>query len=84
MRDAPSYIVFIMTDTLLDTKHSKERAGDTHEQDYEQVLWLDGVERKYVEEVGSMNIFFVIDGEVVTPQLLGSVLPGITLSLIHI
>ena len=49
-----------------------------HEQYYEQVLWLDGVERKYVEEVGSMNIFFVIDGEVVTPQLLGSVLPGIT------
>ena len=51
---------------------------EAHEQDYEQVLWLDGVERKYVEEVGSMNIFFVIDGEVVTPQLLGSVLPGIT------
>lgn len=47
---------------------------EAHEQDYEQVLWLDGVERKYVEEVGSMNIFFVIDGEVVTPQLLGSVL----------
>ena len=51
---------------------------EAHEQDYAQVLWLDGVERKYVEEVGSMNIFFVIDGEVVTPQLLGSVLPGIT------
>ncbi len=51
---------------------------EAHEQDYEQVLWLDGVEQKYVEEVGSMNIFFVIDGEVVTPQLTGSVLPGIT------
>ncbi|MBP5268967.1 MAG: aminotransferase class IV, partial [Ruminococcus sp.] len=47
-------------------------------QDYEQVLWLDGVEQKYIEEVGSMNIFFVIDGEVVTPKLTGSVLPGIT------
>lgn len=35
MRDAPSYIVLIMTDTLLDTKHSKERASDTHEQDHE-------------------------------------------------
>jgi branched-chain amino acid aminotransferase len=36
------------------------------------------VERKYVEEVGSMNIFFVIDGEVITPALQGSILPGIT------
>ena len=52
--------------------------AEAHEQDYEQVLWLDGVERKYVEEVGSMNIFFVIDGEVITPELTGSVLPGIT------
>lgn len=51
---------------------------EAHNQDYEQVLWLDGVEQKYVEEVGSMNIFFVIDGEVITPQLTGSVLPGIT------
>lgn len=51
---------------------------EAHKQDYEQVLWLDGVERKYVEEVGSMNIFFVIDGEVITPELTGSVLPGIT------
>ncbi len=44
----------------------------------DQVLWLDGVERKYVEEVGSMNIFFKIDGEVITPPLLGSILGGIT------
>lgn len=51
---------------------------EAHKQDYEQVLWLDGVEQKYIEEVGSMNIFFVIDGEVVTPLLQGSVLPGIT------
>lgn len=51
---------------------------EAHNQDYEQVLWLDGVEQKYVEEVGSMNIFFVIDGEVITPELTGSVLPGIT------
>ena len=47
-------------------------------QGYEQVLWLDGVERRYVEEVGSMNVFFVIDGEVVTPELSGAILPGIT------
>jgi len=45
---------------------------------YTQVLWLDGVERRYIEEVGSMNIFFVIDGELVTPALSGSILPGIT------
>lgn len=45
---------------------------------YTQVLWLDGVEQKYVEEVGAMNIFFVIDGEIVTPMLNGSILAGIT------
>jgi len=43
-----------------------------------QVLWLDGVHRKYVEEVGSMNVFFKIDGKIVTPNLSGSILPGIT------
>lgn len=49
-----------------------------HDEGYSQVLWLDGVERKYIEEVGAMNIFFKIDGKVVTPQLNGSILPGIT------
>ena len=49
-----------------------------HEQGYSQVLWLDGVERKYIEEVGAMNVFFVIDDEIVTPMLTGSILPGIT------
>lgn len=48
------------------------------EKGYVQVLWLDGIERKYVEEVGSMNVFFKIDGEVITPSLSGSILPGIT------
>lgn len=47
-------------------------------QGYAQVLWLDGVEKKYVEEVGSMNIFFKIDGEIITPALNGSILEGIT------
>ena len=55
------------------------RAGERAEkQGYSQVLWLDGVERKYIEEVGAMNIMFKIAGKVVTPALLGSVLPGIT------
>ncbi|MBQ9828597.1 MAG: branched-chain amino acid aminotransferase [Lachnospiraceae bacterium] len=49
-----------------------------HEAGYSQVLWLDGVERKYIEEVGAMNIFFKIDGKIVTPMLNGSILPGIT------
>jgi branched-chain amino acid aminotransferase len=54
-------------------------AGEkAHKAGYTQVLWLDGVEQKYVEEVGSMNIFFVIGGELVTPELNGSILPGIT------
>jgi len=55
------------------------RAGERAEQKgFSQVLWLDGVERKYIEEVGSMNVMFQIDGTVVTPKLTGSVLPGIT------
>ncbi len=45
---------------------------------YAQVLWLDGVERRYIEEVGAMNIFFLIDDELVTPQLDGTVLDGVT------
>lgn len=45
---------------------------------YDQVLWLDSKEHKYAEEVGAMNMFFVIDGEIITPALVGSILPGIT------
>ena len=55
------------------------KAGElAEEKGFDQVLWLDAVEKKYVEEVGSMNMFFVIGGEVVTPALVGSILPGIT------
>jgi len=54
---------------------AQEVAG---EKGYSQVLWLDGVEQKYVEEVGAMNIFFKIGDEVVTPELNGSILGGIT------
>lgn len=55
------------------------RAGHKAElKGYSQVLWLDGVEQKYIEEVGAMNVMFKIDGTIVTPALLGSVLPGIT------
>jgi branched-chain amino acid aminotransferase len=45
---------------------------------YHNVLWLDGIERKFVEEAGLMNVMFVIDGKVVTPPLSGTILPGIT------
>ncbi len=55
------------------------RAGEkAEEKGFTQVLWLDGVERKYIEEVGSMNVMFKIAGRIVTPKLTGSVLPGIT------
>lgn len=49
-----------------------------HDAGYSQVLWLDGVDRKYIEEVGAMNIFFKIDGKIITPKLNGSILPGVT------
>ncbi len=55
------------------------RAGErASKKGYSQVLWLDGVERKYIEEVGAMNVMFKINGEIVTPMLTGSILPGIT------
>jgi len=57
--------------SLLATK----RANDAG---YEQVLWLDPLHHKYVEEVGTMNIFFVIDGRLITPRLTDTIMPGIT------
>ncbi|MCX7770996.1 MAG: branched-chain amino acid aminotransferase [Proteobacteria bacterium] len=45
---------------------------------YTQVLWLDGIEKKYIEEVGTMNVFFKINNEIITPPLEGTILPGIT------
>lgn len=49
-----------------------------HALGYTQVLWLDGVEQNYIEEVGAMNIFFVLGDEIVTPALNGSILHGVT------
>ena len=58
---------------------ASNRAGArAEEKGYSQVLWLDGVERKYIEEVGAMNVMFKIGGEIVTPKLTGSILPGVT------
>lgn len=55
------------------------KAGmNAEEKGYSQVLWLDAAEKKYVEEVGAMNMFFVIDGKVVTPAINGSILNGVT------
>lgn len=54
---------------------SQEKA---YEKGYSQVLWLDGVERKYVEEIGTSNAFFVIGDEIITAPLAGTILPGIT------
>ncbi len=63
--------------------HASELA---EKQGFSQVLWLDGVEQKYIEEVGSMNVMFKLNGEIVTPSLeSGSVLPGVTRkSCIHL
>ncbi|MDM8517719.1 branched-chain-amino-acid transaminase, partial [Desulfobacterales bacterium HSG16] len=66
------------TKTMGNYAASLYAAEVAHEQGYSQVLWLDGMELKYVEEVGAMNIFFVLNGELVTPELSGSILPGIT------
>ena len=55
------------------------RAGTiAAEKGYSQVLWLDGVERRYVEEVGAMNVMFKLGDRIVTPALTDSILPGIT------
>ncbi|MCL2111572.1 MAG: branched-chain amino acid aminotransferase [Clostridiales bacterium] len=55
------------------------------EKGFSQVLWLDGIERRYVEEIGVSNAFFVIGGEVWTAPLTGTILPGVTRdSVIHI
>ncbi len=55
------------------------RAGERAEkQGFSQVLWLDGITRRNIEEVGSMNVMFKINGKIITPALTGSVLPGIT------
>ena len=53
-------------------------ANKAEEKGYVQVLWLDGIERRYVEEVGAMNMMFVYGDKIVTPSLSGSILPGIT------
>ncbi|MEZ5024332.1 MAG: aminotransferase class IV [Chitinophagales bacterium] len=47
-------------------------------QGYKDILWLDGSEKKYVEEIGTMNVFFVVDGKLVTPSIDGTFLEGIT------
>lgn len=57
--------------SLLAQKEAKDKG-------YSQVLWLDGLEQKYVEEVGAMNVYFNIGGELITPELGDSILPGIT------
>ncbi|MEG1536880.1 MAG: branched-chain amino acid aminotransferase [Clostridiales bacterium] len=49
-----------------------------HDRGYSQVLWLDGAQHQYIDEVGTMNVMFKINGEVITPALTGAILPGIT------
>src|SRR5699024_5312712 len=53
-------------------------ARKAQEEEFTQVLWLDAQKHRYIEEVGTMNIFFKIDGKLITPPLNGSILSGIT------
>jgi len=53
-------------------------AEGAYEKGYTQVLWLDACNRSYIEEVGTSNIFFVVEDVLVTPPLSGSILPGVT------
>jgi branched-chain amino acid aminotransferase len=53
-------------------------ANEARKQGYDQVMWLDGVHKKYIQEVGTMNIFFVVNDEIITPNLDGAILDGIT------
>ncbi len=55
--------------------HAQKKAASLG---YSQVLWLDAIEHRYVEEVGTMNIFFVMKDELITPPLGGTILPGVT------
>jgi len=57
--------------TLLPAEEAKKKG-------FTQVLWLDGIKRKYVEEVGTMNLFFFIGDKLITPPLEGTILPGVT------
>ncbi len=57
---------------------SLKAQSEAEEKGYIQVLWLDGIEKKYIEEVGAMNVFFKVNGEVITPSLEGTILAGIT------
>lgn len=57
---------------------SLQAAQRAKEKGFSQVLWLDAVERRWIEEVGTMNVMFVIDGTVITPPLAGTILGGIT------
>jgi len=71
--------------TLANYAHSLLAQEEAHEDGYTQVLWLDAIERKYVEEVGTSNIFFYIGDELVTPPLAGTILGGITRdSVLHL
>ena len=70
-----NYAASIKAGDLAEQQGAGERAEG---QGYAQVLWLDGVEKKYVEEVGAMNIMFKIDGKIYTAPCVGTVLPGVT------
>ena len=75
-RSAPGGVGFAKTAGNYGASLFPAKAGQ--DKGFQQVLWLDGVEHRYVEEVGAMNIFFRFDDAVVTPDLHGTILPGVT------
>ncbi|SDJ02431.1 branched-chain amino acid aminotransferase [Natribacillus halophilus] len=75
-RSAPGGTGYAKTAGNYSGAYKAQERASTHGK--AQVLWLDGVEKKYIEEVGSMNVFFKINGEIHTPALSGSILDGIT------
>ncbi len=64
--------------TAANYAHSLRAQHRAKQLGFGQVLWLDAIEHRWVEEVGTMNIFFVINDEVITPPLGGTILPGVT------
>jgi len=71
--------------TLANYAASLLAAEEAHDLGYTQVLWLDAIERKYAEEVGTSNIFFFLNNELITPPLHGTILPGVTRdSVLHL
>jgi hypothetical protein len=75
---APPKVAQVRLNAPVTTAHPSSRPSAPKAAGYDQVMWMDAVEKKYVQEVGTMNLFFVMDGKVITPATTGTILRGIT------